>query len=421
MLTLLSRLPTPLVLTLGIALGLCLGLLPGPVAAQGADSGLATGLATREAALQAEAPRYAPTQWQKAESELEKARKRRNPADPVNAATWNARVTQAYGEAELQALRSLYLARVRTTLLDADQARAGRYAPLTLARAQASLAAAEAALAANRAEPEKAAEAIAAAERDAGQTLRLATLLGQVDKGERRAEALLVEVDTLTSRLAEAGALPDDPVVGDPTATEALVAATAELRRRAETAERELAERERQVLSLEDELREMDLQLGGASAERDRLLMAQEAARRQREKIAGLDQLFTSTQGSVLRQGNDVLLRLTGLGFRPGGAELGGAAESILRKALEAIALFPRAEIIVEGHTDSVGSDASNQRLSEARASAVARRLSENLALPAGRIQPVGYGESRPIATNETEAGRRLNRRIDVVIRGDGG
>lgn len=415
----------PLLPALTLGLFLSLALVPEPAAGQnaaaGADAGLAVGLAAREAALQAEAPRYAPTQWQKAEAELEKASRRRNPADPVGAATWNARVAQAYQEAELQALRSLYLAGVRTTLLDADQARAGRHAPTTLARAQASLASAEAALAANRAEPEKAAEAIAAAERDARQALRLATLLGQVDTGDLSAEALLAEVDTLTSRLAEAGALPDDPVVGDPVATEALITATAELRNRAEVAERELAERERQVLSLEDELREMDLQLGGTSAERDRLLMAQEAERRQREKIAALDQLFTSTQGSVLRQGNDVVLRLTGLNFRPGGAELSGAAESILRKAQEAIALFPRAAITVEGHTDSVGSDVSNQRLSDARASAVAQRLTETLALPAGRIQPVGYGESRPIASNDNDAGRRMNRRIDVVISTEGG
>ena len=60
---------------------------------------------------------------------------------------------------------------------------------------------------------------------------------------------------------------------------------------------------------------------------------------------------------------------------------------------------------------------AANQRLSEERASAVASRLRNALALPTLQIQALGYGEERPVASNDTEAGRASNRRIDVVIR----
>ena len=71
----------------------------------------------------------------------------------------------------------------------------------------------------------------------------------------------------------------------------------------------------------------------------------------------------------------------------------------------------------VEGHTDSFGSDASNNDLSQRRADAVRAYLLSQTGLPENRIAAIGYGESRPIATNDTAEGRAKNRRIDLVIR----
>jgi hypothetical protein len=75
----------------------------------------------------------------------------------------------------------------------------------------------------------------------------------------------------------------------------------------------------------------------------------------------------------------------------------------------------PQMVLRVEGHTDSLGSEAYNQRLSDRRAQAVVRYL-----LSAGiephRLEAIGFGESRPIATNETDAGRQLNRRTQFKI-----
>lgn len=72
-------------------------------------------------------------------------------------------------------------------------------------------------------------------------------------------------------------------------------------------------------------------------------------------------------------------------------------------------------ELLVAGHTDSVGSEAYNERLSERRAGAAADYLLTR-GIPADQIRQVGLGETEPLASNETEAGRQENRRVEVAI-----
>ena len=71
--------------------------------------------------------------------------------------------------------------------------------------------------------------------------------------------------------------------------------------------------------------------------------------------------------------------------------------------------------VSLEGHTDSIGSENANLVLSVARATAVRQALLERQ-VPEGRINAVGYGLSKPIAPNDSEAGRRLNRRVEIII-----
>lgn len=93
-------------------------------------------------------------------------------------------------------------------------------------------------------------------------------------------------------------------------------------------------------------------------------------------------------------------------------------------EALEFLATFmsenPTVEILITGHTDAVGSDAANQRLSEGRAMAVKNELIVRGISP-DRIDSEGKGESEPIADNETEEGRALNRRVEITIVATGG
>jgi OOP family OmpA-OmpF porin len=77
---------------------------------------------------------------------------------------------------------------------------------------------------------------------------------------------------------------------------------------------------------------------------------------------------------------------------------------------------YPQTTTVVEGHTDSVGSDAYNERLSERRASAVRDVLVNQYGVEAARVNAAGYGESRPVADNATEAGRAVNRRVEAEV-----
>jgi len=77
---------------------------------------------------------------------------------------------------------------------------------------------------------------------------------------------------------------------------------------------------------------------------------------------------------------------------------------------------YPQTSTTVEGHTDSVGTDAYNQKLSERRANAVREVLVNEYGVAGERVGSVGYGESRPVADNATEAGRAVNRRVEAEV-----
>lgn len=96
-------------------------------------------------------------------------------------------------------------------------------------------------------------------------------------------------------------------------------------------------------------------------------------------------------------------------------ATLGATAKSTLDKFAEVLVSNPDTNINVYGHTDSKGSDAYNQTLSEKRAIAVKKYLVAK-GVSSSRLFTMGMGETEPVATNETEAGRAQNRRVEFAI-----
>jgi outer membrane protein OmpA-like peptidoglycan-associated protein len=96
-------------------------------------------------------------------------------------------------------------------------------------------------------------------------------------------------------------------------------------------------------------------------------------------------------------------------------SDLSTTAESNLEKLASVLKQYPDTDIEIQGHTDSQGSDDYNMGLSERRASAVAASLRAK-GVSAGRIRTKGFGETAPVASNDTEAGRAQNRRVDFLI-----
>lgn len=87
----------------------------------------------------------------------------------------------------------------------------------------------------------------------------------------------------------------------------------------------------------------------------------------------------------------------------------------ILKEVAETLSAYPNIKVDVEGHTDNIGTDAYNLGLSERRSITVQKFLESN-GVVAKRLRPVGYGESVPIDTNDTEAGRENNRRVEFKV-----
>ncbi len=111
-------------------------------------------------------------------------------------------------------------------------------------------------------------------------------------------------------------------------------------------------------------------------------------------------------------------LVLRGVTFDFDKATLRAAASPVLDEAAHALAARPGARVVVEGHTDAVGSDAYNERLSQRRAQTVVDYL-VHAGVARDRLEATGFGESRPVADNDTEDGRARNRRVELRVVGE--
>lgn len=105
---------------------------------------------------------------------------------------------------------------------------------------------------------------------------------------------------------------------------------------------------------------------------------------------------------------------LQGILFSTGSAQIRPESTPVLKRIGEMLEQYPDLRLRIEGHTDNVGDDGSNQNLSEQRALSVQQYLIDNFDVDAGRLEAQGYGESRPIAPNETPEGRQQNRRVEL-------
>jgi outer membrane protein OmpA-like peptidoglycan-associated protein len=102
--------------------------------------------------------------------------------------------------------------------------------------------------------------------------------------------------------------------------------------------------------------------------------------------------------------------------FRSGSATLNRGSNRALVDGLELIKAHPNKRVLVAGHTDSVGSARSNLQLSEARAASVRDWLADASGIPLPQFAIQGYGDTRPKASNDTEAGRAANRRVEITL-----
>ncbi|BBE50713.1 Outer membrane porin F [Ferriphaselus amnicola] len=174
-----------------------------------------------------------------------------------------------------------------------------------------------------------------------------------------------------------------------------------EVRLDARTAEADAAKRQVAIAQGTVDQQTAELAAAGANAERDRAVIAA-----QEQQLKELNAKKTE-RGLVITL-SDVLFRTDKSQLEPGGVRNVQKLAAFLNK-------YPQRKVLIEGHTDSKGSDSHNQGLSERRADAVRVSLIDS-GVGSERIATKGYGEAYPVASNGTASSRQLNRRVEIIL-----
>ena len=157
---------------------------------------------------------------------------------------------------------------------------------------------------------------------------------------------------------------------------------------------------------------QLETQSGELQQERAARLEAERRADAAMKSLAEVAKVKEEARGTVITLDGAVL-------FVTGKAQLTPLAQQKLSEVAKALLdIDPSRRIVVEGHTDSRGTDAANMELSRQRATAV-REYLVTQGIDADRITAVGRGETEPVASNETTEGRANNRRVEIVVGGN--
>jgi len=181
-------------------------------------------------------------------------------------------------------------------------------------------------------------------------------------------------------------------------------------------AARELRSDRDYLVTQTEDLRNELAQIQGQSSEQSEQLVRLEQDRQLNELYNQVSAYFTRDEAEVYKQGTELVVRLRGVQFPVGESVLQPDDYLLLSKVQKAIRSFGDPSVVIEGHTDTTGTASVNQHLSQQRAEAVELYLVANHTLPEDRITAVGKGDAEPLAPNTTDAGRALNRRIDIRI-----
>ncbi|MBK7259095.1 MAG: OmpA family protein [Ignavibacteriae bacterium] len=366
-------------------------------------------------AISAEAARFSPEPWTKAEEQLKKAAMDLEDGDMNDAKARAGEAEGMYRTAELEAIKANYLGPARALVDKADEMDARESAPATITATEKLIRQAEELLKSNRYDTDEARQLAQEAKYEGQHAITLFQSITAFKKSERTLEDLIT---TYEGYLTTVGKALDMTARFDGGPDAAVNALTAEINKReAETARERgtIKRQEEEIVTLKQQIASMESRLGSLTEAERELKRRIEIQKRQEETFTVVSAMFTKQEGMVLRDGQNGIIRLYGLTFPPGRNTIDPQYFGLLTKVQEAIRKFGRSQVSVEGHTDSRGSDDANQKLSESRALAVAEYLRANM----GGNFPIvsqGFGESKPVASNDTEDGRAKNRRIDIII-----
>ncbi len=288
-----------------------------------------------------------------------------------------------YADLELKVIKEKNLGDAMAKIESAKDDRAKSLAPKSLESAQIALMNAEGTLAANRADP------------SASQT--------EVDKANESAERLRKVMGYTTQKkkkFSEAAAI---AIVMQ---EEEKIKLEKQVANQGKEIESQAEESMAQGAMINTLANRVENQKDKLNQSRDQLAL--------QKAIDSATSKFSKDEADIYQQGEKLIIRLKSINFSSGQAKLPANSDSLLSKVEEVADELSASNVVVQGHTDSIGSKNLNQKLSESRAQAVADKLkSDGLT---SNILTEGYGDMNPLTSNKTAAGRAQNRRIDIVI-----
>lgn len=393
------------------------------------ETTLRSTMVARTDATTAGAPRSSVELWGKAEEKFARAAKKLEDGDEGGSRRDANEAETLYRSSELEAIKSNFLTPARDLLKQADQLDVKDNARMTLQKSQRLVSVVEGLLRQNRYDTDSARDLSQEARYEATHAIYLHQFIKGLKKQDKIFEDILLEAEVQFQRVAGGLGIRarfdkgfDGPVAE---VNAAIKARDQKILKDADTVHQlsdiirqkdsEIANLKLQVDAMQSRLgslneAEKKLQEQGKELEQKLLI-----SREQENTIRRVAAMFGDEEGNLLREGDDIVIRLYGLSFPSGRSAIEAQYYSLLSKVQEAIKRFPHSRVTIEGHTDSQGPDDANQTLSESRARAVAEYLMANMSVQIP-INSTGFGESRPIASNDTPEGRAKNRRIDVVI-----
>ncbi len=393
----------------------------------------------RKNAIDAEAGKYDRENFEEAEELLKDAAEELEDDDREDAKDEARKASKKYSKAELNSIKRKYFDNTDKLLKKADDEDAEDRAEKTLTKSQKLLKKASKEFNKNRYNNRKAIEMVKEAEYEAKHSLYLNKYIKKLDKDDQTIEDLILSCENSIQKVAQRM---DKRVYFDQGIDEGtkqlisfvdilkdslkllktekrkqnidfekdLSKLTADHKYEVNSLNVEIENLKKEQESLEAKLKEYELKGNKLQKELDR----QNKIKAQFEEVRSL---FDKNTARVLRDGNNIIIRLIGLNFDSGKAIIKPEFFSLLAKVKKAINTFEQYSIVVEGHTDSHGGDKENMALSKERANAVKEYLLANMEISRDIIKAVGFGKTKPVASNETAKGREQNRRIDIVIK----
>ena len=400
----------------------------------------ANSLNARGDALSAGANLFANELWLEAEAKFREAAEQLGKGDRDDSYEESVKAIEMYRKAELSAIKTDLLDETRKILKKADEMDVADKAPKTLKKAKSLLAETEKQLETNRYDIDYPRTLAKQAKYEANHAIFLYQTIKEMEENDKEFEDVILIMEKpiidiastsgFVARFDEGFDKPRDEIVSYVTSLQEknnlLNAKNIEQNYMIgqRNANIDVLIKERDALNNEFKLEigkrttEMNQKMQGI--EKEKSILSKQVAYQAKinEKYAIVNQLFESKDALVLRSGNDVIIRMQGFGFDVGKSNIKPEYFGLLTKVQKAINTFPDSKVIVEGYTDSFGSDDSNLKLSQDRSNAVTAYLQANMpALGNDKISSIGYGENNPIANNETAEGRSKNRRIDIIIK----